>query len=167
MIITQDMITTDWKVLSTSAFIQNGVIEPGFTLPPELKHLIKYMKRMVFKSLNIKQWRTMILKKWKINISPIITPAYCFEEFLDHVIGNACRTQDVSSFRKLSGEIHRPRCLEFIGQRIGRRKLERGNFRDRQMALLNYSAEYWLAHVCDETVEGQGTNWKASTEGWE
>lgn len=38
MIITQDMIITDQKVLPISAFIQDGVTESGFTLPPELKH---------------------------------------------------------------------------------------------------------------------------------
>lgn len=27
---------------------------------------------------------------------PIITPAYCFKEFLDHVTGNAGRAQDAS-----------------------------------------------------------------------
>lgn len=75
---------------------------------------------MVFKTLNIRQWRTMILKKWEINnIGPIITPAYCFKEFLDHVTGNAGRAQDASWLRKLSGEIGRP---EFTGERIGKEK---------------------------------------------
>lgn len=65
----------------------------------------------------------MIFKKWEINnTGPIINSAYCFEEFLDHVTDNAGRAQDASSLRKHSGEIDRPGCLEFTGERIGKEK---------------------------------------------
>lgn len=117
----------------------------------------KIYERMVFKVLDITQWRTVIPERWETNkVSPMIIPPYCLERVSrpQHRVRNLSEAQLIPWVEEIKLSLGRPKQLELLGQSAtGKRKPG-----DLHGVPHKYSEKYQLLLALERTSQKQKGN---------
>lgn len=123
---------------------------------------------MVFKPLNIRRYRRVILQyRTQTTWSEQLPSLSAFRDFPDYGAGSrgSGRARLTLWVEVMSLSLEKPWQIKFTGQRSGKKRDSERELQISAEGPLRYRGEYWWAHTCEDTAWEQGkSHMKGSKE---